>query len=150
MLFRSGPLWSGSTVSAPYGNNRVDGVGTYFNFLNVGSMVEFEGQANTWYVTSIQSNTTMFVSNTVPTAVSAKKIFKAYKNGHILNLTGKGVTAGGQRTVTMGASNTSFTIDIKETWPATEGATVTYKVAKRNAAEATKALNPNRFVKIDC
>ena len=148
--FNVGPLWSGATVSAPYGNNRVDGVGTYFNYLNVGSMVEFEGQANTWYVTSITSNTVMFVSNTVPTAVSAKKIFKAYKNGHILNLTGKGVTAGGQRTVTMGASNTSFTIDIKETWPATEGATVTYKVAKRNAAEATKALNPNRFVKIDC
>ena len=81
------------------------------------------------------------------------RMFKAYKNGDILDLTTKGVTTGNTRTVTMGASNTSFTIDVKETWPTTPsapGATVTYKVAKRNAAEATKALRPSRYVKIDC
>ena len=148
--FNIGPLWSGATVSAPYGNNRVNGVGTYFNYLNVGDKVEFQGQANTWYVTAITSNTVMFVSNTVPTAVSSSQIYKAYKNGDIINLTGKGVKAGGTRTVTMGASNTSFSIDLKEDLPSTIGATVTYKVAKRNAAEATKALNPNRYVKISC
>jgi Domain of unknown function (DUF4815) len=148
--FNIGPLWSSSTVSSLYGNNRVDGVGTYFNYLNVGSKVEFESHANTYYVTSIISNTIMLLSNTAPATVSGKKIFKAYKNGDILNLTGKGVTAGGTRTVTMGASNTSFTIDLKETLPSSVGATVTYKVGKRNALEATKTLNPGRYVKINC
>jgi hypothetical protein len=148
--FNVGPLWAAATVSSNYSNNRVDGVGTYFNYLNVGSKVEFESHANTYYVTAIISNTVMLLSNTVPATVSAKKIFKAYKNGDILNLTGKGVTAGGTRTVTMGASNTSFTIDLKETLPSSVGATVTYKVGKRNALEATKTLNPGRYVIINC
>lgn len=148
--FNIGPLWSAATVSSLYGNTRVDGSGTYFNYLNVGSKVEFESHANTFYVTAIISNTIMLLSNTVPATVSGKKIYKAYKNGDILNLTGKGVTAGGTRSVTMGASNTTFTIDLKETLPSSVGATVTYKVGKRNSLEATKTLRPGRYVIINC
>ncbi|NDF60603.1 MAG: hypothetical protein EB100_05930 [Crocinitomicaceae bacterium] len=99
---------------------------------------------------------TMFLSNTVP-LLSGKKIWKVYKVGDVLNLNGKGANTGTPKTITMGASNTTFTIDLHETLlspstglATTPGACVTYKVGKRNALEATKTLNPNRYVVINC
>ena len=143
-----GPLWSGATCSAS--GNTVTGVGTYFNFLNVGDKIQFTGLSNTYYVAAITSNTVMTVSNTVSSVITSNTISKVYRIGDIVNLTGKGATAGGKRTVTMGGSNTTFTIDLKETFPNTVPTTVTYKVAKTNASEVTKTLNPNRYVVINC
>lgn len=145
-----GPLWSGSVVTGTAGATTLTGSGTTFTSLNVGDKIEIESFSNTWYVTAIANNTSLTVSNNFPTGVTAKKIFKAYKTGDVINLTGKGVQAGAERTVTMGASNTQMTIDLKETLPSTVGATVTYKIAKINTTEATKTLNANRYVKIDC
>ena len=144
--FNIGPLWSGATVSGS--GSTITGVGTYFNYLNVGDKVEFAGQSGTWYVTAIASNTSMTVSNTV-SGLSGAAIFKAYKNGDIINLTGKGVNAGGKRTITA-TSNTQFTIDLKESFPSTIGTTVTYKVAKTNCVQAAKTLTAGVYVKISC
>ena len=151
-----GPL-GGGTVSSLYSNNRLDSSGVNFSYLSSGDKVEIESHANTWYVTSIVSNTVALLSNTVPATVSGKKIWKVYKNGDILNLNSRGANTGTPKTVTMGASNTTFTIDLKETLlsPSTGlgtsvGACVTYKVGKRSALEATKTLNPGRYVKISC
>lgn len=153
-----GPL-GGGTVTSTFGNTRLDSAGVNFSFLSPGDKVQIEGQgANTWYVTSIASNTTMFLSNTVAATVSGNKIWKVYKNGDILNLNTKGANTGTPKTITMGASNTTFTIDLQETLldsssglpVASLPACVTYKVGKRNALEATKTLNPNRYVIINC
>ncbi|NDB58625.1 DUF4815 domain-containing protein [bacterium] len=142
-----GPLWSGATVSAT--GNTLTGVGTKFTFLNIGDKIEIEGVAsNTFYVTSITSNTVMVLSNTVPGTVTTSKIFKAYKTGDIVNLIGKGVDNGVKRTVT--ATPTALTFNLKETLPQDVDTTITYKIAKTSTAEAIKTLNPNRYVKIDC
>ena len=151
-----GPL-GGGTVTSSFGNTRLDSATVNFSFLSPGDKVEIESHSNTWYVSSITSNNIMFLSNTVPVTVSGKKIWKVYKNGDILNLTGKGANTGTPMSVTMGASNTTFTIALNETLlspssgaATSVGATVTYKVGKRNALEATKTLNPGRYVKINC
>lgn len=151
-----GPL-GGGTVTGGFGNTRLDGAGVNFTYLSPGDKVAIEDHANTWYVSSIASSSRMFLSNTVPSTVSGKKIWKAYKVGDILNINSKGANTGTQKTITMGASNTSFTIDLQETLldPATGlpkevSACVTYKVGKRNAPEAQKTLKPNRYVIIDC
>ena len=143
-----GPLWGGATVSST-GNNMISGVGTYFNFFNIGDKIELQdASANTFYVTGIISNTVMTVSNNVPGSITTSKIFKAYKTGDTIKLTGKGVANGGSRTVT--ATSSSLSIDLKETFSQEVDSTVSYKIALTNTSEATKTLTPNRYVKIDC
>ena len=141
-----GPLWGAATVAAS--GTTVTGTSTYFTRFNVGDKVEFSGQSGTWYITAIASDTSMTVSNTV-TGMTSSKVFKAYKNGDVLNLTGKGLDSGTKRTVTV-SSETDFTIDLKETFSTTVGCTVTYKVAKTNTVHATKTLNANTVVMISC
>ena len=154
-----GPLMAvgGGTVKG-FGNTRLDSAGVNFSYLTVGDKIEIEGQSgNTWYITSIVSNNSMYLSNTVANTVTASKIWKAYKKGDILNINTKAANTGTPKTITMGASNTTFSIDLKEDLkdpstgdPITSlSATVTYKVAKRKAAEAQKALSPDRYVKIN-
>ncbi|NDB58501.1 DUF4815 domain-containing protein [bacterium] len=147
-----GPLWSGSSVTrsfAPGEENYLLGVGTKFTYLNIGDKIELsEAPANTFYVTGITSNTEMRLSAAVPGAVTASQIFKAYKTGDTLNLTGKGADNGAQRTVT--ATSSSLAFDLKETFPSEVDTTVTYKLALTNTSEAVKTLQSNRYVKINC
>lgn len=143
--FNIGPLTG--TLSAS-GQN-ITGVGTVFTRLNVGDKIEIAGQSgNTFIVTGVTSNTAMTVHAPVGASVTSNNFFKAYKTGDIINLGGKGVTAGVERTVS--ATPTTLTIDIKETLPQEIDCTVTYKLATTQSTEAAKALRPNRFVKIDC
>ena len=72
-----GPL-GGGTVTSSFGNTRLDSAGVNFSFLSPGDKVEIESHSNTWYVASVSSNTTMFLSNTVPVTVSGKKIGRAH------------------------------------------------------------------------
>jgi hypothetical protein len=144
--FNIGPLFSSATVSAS--GNRLNGIGTTFTSLNVGDKLEIAGLANTYYITSIANNTTLTVSNTVPASVTNNVIFKAYKTGDIINLNGKGVDAGAQRTVQ--ATPTTLTIDFKENLGSDRDITITYKVASTSSAEKLKTLKPNRYVKISC
>ena len=142
--FNIGPL-SGTVAGS---GSTLTGVGTYFTRLNVGDKIEISGLSNTWYITAIANNTNLTVSNTIPASVTSNTIFKAYKNGDIIDFTGKGVTAGAARTVS--STPTTLTFDMKETLPSTMSTTINYKIATTNSTEATKTLNPNRYVVINC
>lgn len=146
-----GPLW-GSTVSAS--GTTVNGSGTYFTRLNVGDKLEFSGLANTFYISSIVSDTRLELSTAVPSSngnsvVTSNSVFKAYKVGDIIDLTGVGSATGAQRTVT--ATPTSLSVDLKESFPTSvANTTLTYKVYVSNSSEAVKKLKTRRLVKIDC
>lgn len=146
-----GPLW-GSTVSAS--GTTVNGSGTYFTRLNVGDKLEFSGLANTFYIAKIVSDTKLELSTSVPndngsSFVTSNSVYKAYKAGDIIDLTGVGSSSGAQRTVT--ATPTSLSIDLKENFPiAVANTTLTYKLYVTNASEAVKKLKTNRLVKINC
>ena len=128
-----GPLWSGATVTRSFAvgeENVLFGAGTYFNDFNVGDRIEMAdapGGSPDFYVVDISSNTIMLLSNAVPSAVTASKIFKAYKVNDVVNLIGKGIDNGAKRTVTATAANLTF--DLKETFPGTVSANITYKLA---------------------
>jgi hypothetical protein len=74
--FNIGPLPSSSVTAS---GNTITGANTKFTRLNVGDKIELAGQSNTWYITAIASDTSMTVSNTVPSSVTSNLIFKAYK-----------------------------------------------------------------------
>lgn len=125
----------------------ITGTGTNFTRLNIGDKVEFSGQSNTYYVTAIANDLSMTVSNTV-TSISGNSIFKAYKTGDALNMTGKGAGAGAQRTIS--ATPTQLVINLQETLGASRNFTITYKVASTLSEEKKKTLKPNRYVTINC
>lgn len=148
--FNIGPLWS-ATVSA--NGNIVDGAGTNFTRLNIGDRLEFSGLANTYYVARIVNNTRLILSAPVPTdngasVLTSNSVFKAYKTGDIIDLSGVGLDAGAERTVT--ATPTSLSIDLKETFPSDKAASLTYKLYASNSPEAVKTLRTRRLVKISC
>jgi len=143
--FNIGPLWW-SSVSAS--GNTISGSNTEFTKFNVGDKIELSGQSNTWYITSIASDLSMTVSNTVPASVTSNLIFKSYKTGDIINLAGKGIDSGAERTIS--TTSTSFTIDIKETLPVAPPVTVSYKIGSTQTQSAQKTLKSNRVVKINC
>ena len=148
-----GPLWSGTATvarsGAPGEENILIGVNTKFEYLNIGDKVELSDvPANTFYVTGITSNTIMALSNNIPLPISTSIIFRAYKTGDIINLTGRGANTGVTRTVT--ATSSSITIDLKETFSQEVDSTVSYKLALTDTSEAVKTILPNRYVKINC
>lgn len=143
-----GPLWSGATVTSSGGGTTLTGVGTYFTHMNVGDKIELSGLSNTYYITAITSDTVVTVNDAVPASVTTSSVFKAYKNGDEINLIGKGVASGTKRTVS--ATSTSLTFDLKETFSSQIPVTVTYKLVTTNSVEASKTLNPRRYVKINC
>jgi hypothetical protein len=143
--FNIGPL--DGAISA--NGTAIIGAGTFFTRLNPGDKFEVAGHSsNTYYVAAVANNTYMTASVALPASVTGNSIFKAYKTGDILNLGGKGVTNGTDRTVQ--ATPTSLTFDIKETLPQEVDVTVSYKLASTQSTEAAKALRPNRYVIIDC
>lgn len=151
-----GPLWSGATVSSLGGGTTLRGTGTEFTDLNVGDKIELSGLSNTYYITAIANDTHIIVNDAVPASVTgANTVFKAYKNGDIINLTGKGVGdkgtgafAGVKRKIS--ATPTALTISIRETFTSQVPVTVTYKLISTDSVEASKTLNPRQYVKIDC
>ena len=143
--FNIGPLWSSSITGN--GTNYIISSNSQFTKLNLGDKIEIAGQgANTWYITGITDDTHMTLSNVVPASVSSNLIFKAYKTGDIIDLAGKGVTTGTERTVT--ATTTTLQINLQETLPSSQTATVNYVVASKLSQEKAKDLNPHVFVKI--
>lgn len=140
-----GPLWSGATVShsaAPGEENILMGVGTFFNYLNIGDRIEISGTTAgdpEYKVVDIDSNTIILLSNAVPNTISTSVIYKSYKIGDVVKLTGKGVTAGGKRTVTATAANLTF--DLKETFSQEVSANVTYKLADANTSTSNNNLS---------
>jgi Domain of unknown function (DUF4815) len=123
------------------------GVGTYFTRLNVGDKLEFASNTRTYYISAIADDTNLTVVGTLP-SLSGVAFFKAYKVGDIIDLAGKGSAAGATRTVS--ATPTSLTVDLKETFPSTLNATLSYKLARTTAKEVEKLKRENRYVKINC
>lgn len=139
------------TVSANSGSGNtftLTGSGTAFTRLNVGDKLEFAGRSNTVYIAGITNDTSLTVTEWLPTNLTGNVFFKAYKTGDNIDLTLKGSDAGTTRTVA--ATPTTLTIDLKETFPSATDCTVTYKLAKTSVSELTKTLKPNRFVIINC
>lgn len=134
---------SGNTITGGTSGNQ-----TYFTRLNVGDKIEVSSNANTYTVTHIVNDTTMYVDKNLPTvATTSVKVFKAFKVGDILDLSAKGSTAGETRTVA--ATPTSLTIDTKEAFSQPITATVTYKLDRNTAYEVPKTLKVGRVVKIN-
>jgi hypothetical protein len=143
-----GPLWTGATVTSSGGGTTLTGVGTFFTRMNVGDKIELSGLSNTYYITAITSDTVITVNDAVPASVSTASVFKAYKTGDTINLTGKGLRSGTKRKVA--ATPTSLVINLQEDFPSQMPVTVTYKLVSTDSVEATKTLNPKRYVKINC
>ena len=139
-----GPLWGGTVAAsaAPGEEDILIGVGTYFNYFNIGDRVEISGTtagSPEYKVVDIASNTIMLLSNALPNTISTSQIFKAYKVGDIVNLTGKGVANGEQRTVTATVANLTF--NLKESFSQDVSANVTYKLASSNTSTSNNNLN---------
>ena len=150
-----GPLWSGTAVASSGSGTTLNGSGTKFTRLNVGDKIEIGGlSSNTFYIASIANDTSVTLTTALPAGitlgVAGNTIFKAYKNGDVINLLGTGANSGAQRVVS--ATPTTMSINVAETFAATVPVTLNYKVSLSStaAAKAVKTLNPNIYVKIDC
>lgn len=137
------------TAGSGGGNTTLYGVGTNFTRLNVGDKVEISGNGSTFYVAAIVSDSQLTTTVNLPN-YSGNTVFKAYKSGDQIDLTGKGLTAGETRTVTGAANNTLLQFNLKETFSDKLFVTVTTKIARRTAFEIPKSLRRNRKVKINC
>ena len=145
--FNIGPLFTAATVYSS-GTTLIGSASSRFTRLNIGDKIQLSGLANTYYITSIANDNIMSVSSIVPASVTGNTIFKVYKKGDIININGKGVDAGSQRTVV--ATPTTLTIDLKENIGSDRSIIFTYKVASTASAEKVKTLRPNRYVAMNC
>ena len=137
------------SVTAANGSFTLTGnASAQFTRLNVGDKVEIAGKTDTWFVGAIANNTSLTTTTALPAGVNGNNIFKAFKAGDTIDLTGIGVTAGTTRSVTTTPSQLSF--NLHEVFPSDISSTITYQVARPSAREITKNLRPNRYVKIDC
>lgn len=136
------------TVST-FSNTTVTGSSTNFTRLNVGDKVSISDVSGTYYIASIDSDTSMKLTTNAASSAAGKTLTKEYKIGDIVDFTGKGADAGTDRTVTLNSS-TSMSFDMKETLSGTTAATATLKLTKTTARETAKLLRASRYVHIDC
>lgn len=119
-----------------------------FTRFNIGDKIEITGYSNTFFITGITGTANLTVSETLPVGISGNGIYKVYKTGDIVDIDAKGVKAGNTRTVA--ATPTTLTIDLKEDFPSTFDAVLTYRVEKSSAYEVPKILRTSRYVAINC
>jgi len=131
-------------------NVYLTGTGTNFTRLNVGDRIRLSGNAETFVIASIISDLSLTTAQNLPQNLTGNTITKIYKKGDFIDLTGKGVAAGTERTVS--TTPTALTIDLKETFPTDISATITTQAVRKGAAaqEIQKSLVPSIFVKINC
>lgn len=122
------------------------GLGTKFTRLNVGDKIQIAGNTRFFYVTSINSDTSLTVDADLPAVLTGNALSKVYKSGDMINMSGVGNDNGLQRTIT--ATSTSLQFNLRESFPSTFYVTVTYPVARSTALEIKKTLNTGRYVKI--
>ncbi len=144
-----------ATASSGTGTTALVGqAGTHFEYLNVGDKIAFSGNNTIYYITAITDATHATVNANLPT-FAGNTIYKVYKSGDSIDLTGKGAT-GVTRSITGSANNTLLSFNLQENFAPAIGsnsiyATVTTKVTKRNTSfEIPKKLRRNRKVKINC
>lgn len=136
------------TVNISSGSNILTGASTEFLKYNPGDKIEIQGIANTYYISIIENDTRLqLTENVMSSAVTGNTYSKVYKAGDIIDLTTKGNT-GLKRVVSTTSTQLSF--DLKEIYPTSLTGKVTYQVVRPNSAEVTKNLSQERFVKINC
>ncbi|NDB58742.1 DUF4815 domain-containing protein [bacterium] len=151
-----GPLWSTSAVATSgAGTTTLNGTATKFTRFNIGDKIEIGGlAANTFYVASIANDTTLTLTTALPAGitlgVAGNNIYRAYKTGEVVYLTGTSANSGAQRTVS--ATPSSLSINLATTFATTIPVTLNYKVSLSLSAaqKAAKTLNSHAFVKINC
>jgi len=136
-----------SGTVANSGKNLI-GSSTNFDRLNIGDKVSMNGINGVYYVESIANANHITVTSYLSKTATGNTVAKIYKNGDLIDLTGKGATAGASRTVT--ATPTQLSFDIKETLAGTVPATVSYRVSSTSSGQINKTLRPDRYVKINC
>jgi len=136
------------TVSANISTNTLNGVGTFFGRLNVGDRISVNTVSGNYTVTNITSDTSLTVAETFSSTFSGQSYVKKYIIGDIVNLNGKGVTAGVDRSVTV-LSSKRLAFNLQETYSSTIDVSVSLSVTRSSAREISKTLRPNRFVKIN-
>ena len=136
------------TAASGAGTQTLSGTSTKFTYLNVGDKIAISGNSTLYTITSIANNQTVTVNKTLPATLSGNTFWKAYVAGDMIDLRGVGSTAGVTRAVS--ATSTSLSFDLKETFPTSIAATITYTMTKANAREIRKSLNTQRYVVIDC
>lgn len=138
----------GSVLSGGGASNTVTGSSTFFTRLNVGDKIELSGNTKTYVIASIANNTSLKVTSALPSVMSGNTIYKAYKSGDMIDLSGVGSDDGITRSVS--ATSTSLTFDLKETLGGTRSGTITYTMSRSGAREVRKVLKKDRYVLIDC
>lgn len=124
-------------------------VAAKFTRLNVGDKIEFSGNAYTYTIESIASDTSLTTVQTLPVTLSGNAIYKAYKTGDIIDMTGKGVDAGADRTIS--TTPTSLSFDLKETLgpSGTFSASISYVGRRADSGSVPKNLRVGRYAKIN-
>jgi len=137
------------TVAGTSGTSGVVGTSTQFNNLSVGDKLEFSGDANTYFISSIANSTHIVVSPTLGKTLSGNTVSKVYKIGDVIDFTVTGNT-GVERTITAGAGSTSLSFDLKDLFDTSFTATATTSVVKPAANQISKTLRPSAYVVINC
>ncbi len=126
-------------------SNTITGLTNATLKYNVGDVFKFQGDANTYVVSSVDSATQVSVYGPgYGAALSGSTVFKAFQPGQVISLNGVGGDAAA-RSVTIN-STTSATIDIQETLDATVAASVVCELKKVNGQEIAKNLQTDRLV----
>lgn len=135
------------TVSTTSGSNTVTGSGTSFlTQVNAGDLIRISNTGTTQYlVSSVNSDTSLSLLNTVGSTRTAMKVWKEFKQGQVLDLAGYGKA--GARSITIN-TNQQVTININETMAAGFNATVHAQVKKVNVQEAGKTIVRDRYVQV--
>lgn len=123
--------------------------GNFFSRFNVGDKITIAGKSDIWTIKEINgSGTTITTNELLSAGITGNVYFKHYKAGDIIDLRSKGFDNGEERQVS--ATPSTLTFDLKETFPGTIGAKVSYQIVRRNSYQANKLLRKNRFVIINC
>lgn len=135
-----------SGTVANSGKNLI-GTSTNFDRLNVGDKLSMNGVSGVYYIESIANANHVTISTFLAKSAPGNTVTKVYKNGDLIDLTGKGADGGVTRTVSATSSQLSF--DLKETLTGTVPATVSYRVSSTSSPQINKTLRPDRYVKIN-
>ena len=137
-----------TTVTRSSQSNTITGLTNATTKYNVGDSIKMQGDANTYTISEVVSNSSVKVYGPGKgPALSNKTIFKAFKSGQVIPLNGYGGT-NAARTVNI-TSTTSAVIDIKETLSSGVDASVYVELKKVDGQEIAKVINKNRFVEIN-
>lgn len=135
------------TITTSAGSNTVTGVGgtTFLSDINIGDLIRISNTGSVDHiVTSITSDTSMTLLNTVANARTGMPYWKQFKRGQQLDLGGVG--RDGARSIV--TTTSTATIDINETSSSGFTASVICKVKKTAIQEAGKTINRDRYIRI--